>query len=75
MESDRAGNTAIIQAKEKNEKYYPEILANGDTLKNYWSEYLLYKYEDAWTANQAKRAAVLFEKYPFLKSDQSNVEL
>lgn len=63
-------NTAIKQVKEKNEKYYPEILANGDTLKELLarSKYLLYKYEDDWTANQAKRAAVLFEKYPLLKS-------
>ena len=63
-------NTAIKKAKEKNEKYYPEILANGDTLKELLarSKYLLYKYEDDWTANQAKRAAVLFEKYPLLKS-------
>lgn len=63
-------NTAIKQAKEKNEKYRPELLANGDTLKELLarSKYLLYKYEDDWTANQAKRAALLFEKYPLLKS-------
>ena len=63
-------NTAIKQAKEKNEKYYPTLLANGDTLKELLarSKYLLYKYEDDWTTNQAKRAAVLFEKYPLLKS-------
>ena len=29
---------------------------------------LLYKLEEDWTLNQAKRAAILFEKYPTLKS-------
>jgi transposase len=63
-------NTAIKETKEKNEKYYPTLLANGDTLKELLarSKYLLYKYEDDWTVSQAKRAAVLFEKYPLLKS-------
>lgn len=63
-------NTAIKEAKEKGEKYYPEILANGDTLKEILvrSRYLLYKFEDEWTLSQSKRAAILFEKYPTLKS-------
>lgn len=63
-------NTAIKKAKEKGEKYYPQVLANGDTLKELLarSKYLLYKFEDDWTPNQAKRAALLFEKYPLLKS-------
>ena len=63
-------NTAIKKAKEKGEKYYPQVLANGDTLKELLarSKYLLYKFEDDWTANQATRAALLFEKYPLLKA-------
>lgn len=63
-------NTAIKQAKEKGEKYHPLVLANGDTLKELLarSKYLLYKFEDDWTANQVRRAAILFEKYPLLKS-------
>jgi transposase len=63
-------NTAIKKAKEKGEKYYPQVLANGDTLKELLarSKYLLYKFEDDWTPNQAKRATLLFEKYPLLKS-------
>jgi transposase len=63
-------NTAIKQAKEKGEKYHPLVLANGDTLKELLarSKYLLYKFEDDWTANQVRRAAILFEKYPQLKS-------
>jgi len=65
-----AENTAIKQAKEKGEKYYPQELANGDTLKELLvrSRYLLYKLEEDWTANQAKRAAILFEKYPIIES-------
>jgi transposase len=63
-------NTAIKQSKEKQEKYYPQILANGDTVKELLarSRYLLYKFEEDWTLNQARRAAILFEKYPILKS-------
>ena len=63
-------NTAIKQAKEQGEKYYPQVLANGDTLKELLarSKYLLYKFEEDWTLSQAKRAAILFEKYPTLKS-------
>jgi transposase len=63
-------NTAIKQAKERGEKYYPEILANGDTLKELLvrSRYLLYKFENDWTMNQSQRATILFEKYPILES-------
>lgn len=62
-------NNAIKAAKEKEEKYCPEILSNGDTLKELLvrSRYLLYKYEEDWTLNQSKRAALLFAKYPTLK--------
>lgn len=63
-------NTAIKQAKEKGGKYNPEVLANGDTLKELLvrSRYLLYKFEVDWTINQTKRATILFEKYPIMKS-------
>jgi transposase len=62
-------NTAIKQAKERGEKYNPKTFANGDTLKELLarSRYLLYKLEEDWTANQAKRAAILFEIHPTLK--------
>ncbi|MBW6484221.1 MAG: transposase [Vicingaceae bacterium] len=62
-------NAAIKTAKEKGEKYYPEVLSNGDTLKELLarSKYLLYKLEEDWTVNQSKRAALLFEKYPLLE--------
>jgi transposase len=62
-------NIAVNQAKETKQKYIPEILANGDTVKELLarSKYLLYKLDDDWTANQLKRATILFEKYPILK--------
>ena len=63
-------NTDIKKAKQKGEKYRPEILANGDTLKELLvrSKYLLYKYEEEWTPNQRKRSMLLFEKYALLKA-------
>jgi len=63
-------NREIKEAKEKGMKYIPQVLANGDTLKELLarSRYLLYKFEQDWTVNQRKRATVLFEKYPILKS-------
>ena len=41
-------NTAIKQAKEKDEKYHPELLSNGDTLKELLasSRYLLYQIKE-----------------------------
>ena len=63
-------NDAIKQAKSNKEKYFPEVLSNGDTLKQLLarSKYLLYKTEDEWTVNQTKRADLLFGKYPSLKT-------
>jgi transposase len=63
-------NNAIKKSKEKGEKYYPELLPNGDTVKELLvrSRYLLYKFEEDWTINQSKRAKILFDKYPLLKS-------
>ncbi len=62
-------NEAIKRAKQRGEKYYPETLSNGDTLKELLvrCRYLLYKYEDDWTVHQSRRAAILFEKFPLLK--------
>ncbi len=63
-------NAAVKRAKANKEKYLPEVLSNGDTLKELLarSRYLLYKYEDDWTASQSKRAAILFQSYPLLKT-------
>jgi transposase len=64
-----AENIAIAQAKERKEKHQPEILANGDTIKELLvrSRYLLYAHQEDWTDNQKRRAMILFEKYPLLK--------
>ena len=69
-------NVAIKKAKTEGKKYHPEVLSNGDTLKELLvrSKYLLYKFEDEWTLHQAKRAAVLFDKYPLLKKAYKLVE-
>lgn len=62
-------NEAIKKAKSEGRKYEPEVLANGDTIKELLvrSKYLLYKFEDQWTLSQAKRANILFDRYPLLK--------
>lgn len=62
-------NKAVKLSKQNNQKYHATVLSNGDTLKELLarSRYLLYKFEDSWTLNQSKRAALLFEKYPLLK--------
>lgn len=61
-----AENDAIENARNKNLKYSPELLSNGDTLKQLLarSRYLLYKNSNKWTENQQQRATILFEKYP-----------
>lgn len=62
-------NDDIEQARARNLKYIPELMPNGDTLKQLLarSRYLLYKNNSKWTENQAQRATVLFEKYPDLE--------
>jgi len=66
----KAENEAIDKAKTSGETYEPKELKNGETVKELLarSRYLLYKYEDDWTANQTQRATILFEEYPQLKS-------
>jgi transposase len=62
-------NEAIKKAKSEGRRHASEVFSNGDTLKELLvrSKYLLYKFEDQWTPNQATRAAILFNKYPLLK--------
>ena len=59
-------NDAIEKVRNKNLKYTPKLLSNGDTLKQLLarSRYLLYKPKLKWTENQSERAKILFEKYP-----------
>lgn len=62
-------NDAIENTRGKTLKYTPVLLSNGDTLKQLLarSRYLLYKSSNKWTENQAKRAEILFERYPDLE--------
>lgn len=64
-----AENEEIEQAKIKKKSYNPEILSNGDTLKQLLarSRYVLYKSKDDWSQSQHERAELLFEKYPDIK--------
>ena len=59
-------NDAIEKARNQPLKYTPNLLSNGDTLKQLLarSRYLLYKSSSKWTENQYERAKILFEKYP-----------
>lgn len=64
-----AENDAIEYARSKSLKYTPELLQNGDTLKQLLarSRYLLYKSSSKWTENQSNRAEILFKRYPDLE--------
>lgn len=62
-------NDAIEQAKTAQIEYRPEILPNGDTVKQLLarSRYALYKKPNTWTGSQRERALLLFERFPDLK--------
>jgi transposase len=61
-------NNEIELAKETGNKFIPEILVNGDTLKQLLarSRHLLFKSKSNWTASQNIRAEILFERYPLI---------
>lgn len=63
-----AENSAIEQARQEGKTYVPEILENGETIKQLLarSRYLLYKWQGNWTSEQKQRGLILFEKYPIL---------
>lgn len=60
----------INYAKARGESYKPAIFPNGDTLKQLLARnrYLLFKKPTSWTLSQQKRADILFELYPDLKT-------
>jgi len=62
-------NKEIELAKELKQKHSPDILENGDTLKQLLarSRYLLFKSEDNWTPTQRWRSELLFARYPALE--------
>jgi len=57
---------AIQMARAKGVSYKPEILSNGDTLKQLLarSRYVLSQRPQHWSKSQVQRAALLFEGYP-----------
>lgn len=65
-----AENEAIEQAKNTQTEYQPELLPNGDTIKQLLarSRYALYKKPKDWTASQKERAKLLFERFPDIKT-------
>lgn len=66
-------NAAITAAKESGQTYQPELLENGDTIKQLLarSRYLLFKHTDKWTSSQVKRSRLLFERFPLVKEAYS----
>ncbi|WP_460974161.1 ISAon1 family transposase, partial [Spirosoma migulaei] len=64
-----AENEALEQAKLTDNLYEPELLSNGDTVKQLLarSRYVLYKKSTDWTQSQQERASLLFDRYPDLK--------
>lgn len=62
-------NAQIRKARTEKTVFVPEVLENGDTLKQLLarSRYLLFKHKDKWTVSQKQRGRLLFERYPKLK--------
>lgn len=62
-------NLAIEVAGQSGMAYQPEVLVNGDTLKQLLvrSRYLLFKHHDKWAASQVQRSRLLFERYPLIE--------
>lgn len=65
-----AENEAIEQAKASQTDYQPEILSNGDTLRQLLARgrYALYKKAKDWTTSQKERAELLFQRFPDIKT-------
>ncbi|PUZ29542.1 DDE transposase [Chitinophaga parva] len=68
-EALEAENTAYEQAKTLKQAYQPEILPNGDTVKQLLarSRYLLFKHPRLWSREQQLRAELLFTRYPVIQ--------
>lgn len=62
-------NEAVRHARTQSVAYVPEVLDNGDTLKQLLarSRHLLFKSKQKWTASQYQRAKLLFDRYPVIK--------
>ena len=62
-------NKEIELSKELGKAFIPDVLENGDTLKQLLarSRYLLFKPKSAWTPSQIHRGEILFQRYPSLE--------
>ena len=62
-------NQAYERAKKQQQPYQPEVLYNGDTVKQLLarSRYLLFKQPRLWTREQQLRAELLFTRYPVIQ--------
>lgn len=72
-EAIEAENMALDESRKNKRAFVPELLSNGETLKQLLarSRYLLYKAEHNWTLEQAQRANILFDRYPDIKKAYS----
>ena len=71
-------NSEIEKAKKEKKIHTPNVLSNGDTLKQLLarSRYILFKHHSKWTEKQQIRAKLLFEKYPAIqKAYELSIEL
>lgn len=61
-------NMEMDLAREAKQKWLPQVLENGDTVKQLLarSRYLLFKKEVNWSPSQSQRAELLFNLYPDL---------
>ncbi|WP_293955085.1 transposase, partial [Sphingobacterium sp. UBA7855] len=64
-----AESKKIMESRKGGTSYEPELLPNGDTLKQLLarSRYLLFKHTSRWSENQKHRAELLFMRFPKLK--------
>ncbi len=62
-------NAEMELCKELDQEYKPNILENGDTLRQLLarSRNLLFKQENKWTLSQYQRAEILFKLFPDIK--------
>lgn len=69
-------NQSIMQSKSESKTYTPQLLSNGDSVKQLLarSRYLLYKSREKWTDSQKERAQIVFELYPDIKTAYSLVQ-
>lgn len=62
-------NKAIDLARKRKIAFQPQVLTNGDTVKQLLarSRYLLFKHPRLWTRDQQQRAELLFARYPVIQ--------